>query len=222
MNFWRHNCRGILVVFATIFASSCEASQLPGESPQNGIEQRILSVDKLRTVFKNGSHAEVVEALNNVKRQQDQKELVDFIKELWMMTGVNLTDIPPERLRNNVVRLNIADVLIQASANGYGSIDTADMRQYARSMIGSDHKDEAIAAASALSHASDLEDIDALARGLSDPRDAVFRTTALSLAFNCNEDSRKELGNYAANAADSARVAFIDEVLVDRKKLCAN
>lgn len=102
-----------------------------------------MSSSDIAKVIKLHDVGKMVETMNQVKRVSYKSEIVPYVESLWFRTAAGLSEDDWSFLNLPRVRLEVADVLVQASKNGMYSNDRKVFVEYARRYVGSNDLDAA-------------------------------------------------------------------------------
>jgi len=179
-----------------------------------------FDLNKLTIALKNNNVDHVVTLLNDAKEFSNQEEIVQYINNLWVDKNA-----PPEvsnkLLHKSIIRINIADFLMQAYNNGNSTVHIQEIHKYAKLQLTS-HKEEVVSMALfVLAQFNDENDLKLIEPFIFSKSDYLFRSAALSLAMMCNDkvDNRME---YLQKQLDSSRKHYLIETRKKFKKMKDN
>jgi|APMI01.1.fsa_nt_gi hypothetical protein len=152
-------------------------------------------VDDLVSAFNEGDTDKVLLLINKAKGLSYQgDDLISFIYHLWKDN-----DFPELRsnklVKIDIVRINIADFLIQANKNGLKDINKEEIRNYAHNLLARDNFDVDVISQTlfVLANIDNPEDIKLMAPFFNSKNDYLFRSSTLALAMMCNSIAENKL-----------------------------
>jgi hypothetical protein len=148
---------------------------------------RSISVVELKTVLKSEDGEAIVRAMNRVKRDQESKELMTFMTDLWRNDHQKIRDVPWSAVNDPLVKIEIANVLAQAGSNGYATVDRGALREYARSVVNRSDIGPKPTAVLTLGILGDPADIELLKNVALEENAQTFRAAVISLAKICDK-----------------------------------
>lgn len=188
--------RFIYIAFAMagclIVLGGCQKGQSSNENAQQPTvkigeqDRQAVSREELITVLESNNFDRTVSVMNRVKTMEYQGDLMPLLKNIW---GGNLADVPRMNKafgEHPRVRIEIADVLLQASRNNRGfNLEPNAYSEYARGLVNSEDSEVAMQAISVVGIANDPVDLPLLEKILAEEKDATYRVAALAYTKNC-------------------------------------
>jgi hypothetical protein len=159
--------------------------------------------DELVSTLASKDFDRTISLMNRIKRMRYQGDVLPLLSEVWQLNLAAMPDVDKGFVTHPRIRLEVADVLMQASRNGAPNLEPAAYVDYARQHARSKDPDVARQAVLVLGVANDPVDIGLLAEILSVESEATFRAAAIALVRNC--------------AVDEARVSRIADSLRSRE-----
>jgi hypothetical protein len=154
---------------------------------------------------------ETVSTLNQVKQAQYRGDVLPLLLDLWNNDKQKYPNLPWSFVNLDVVRINIADVLVQAHRNGQVSVDSAAIHEFAKKVATSSGDAQARSAAMlVLGIIDDPRDVSVLRSAALEERDLISTYALVSLGTMCNGD--------AAKALDALAGVLKDKQFVERAK----
>lgn len=155
--------------------------------------KEFITKDKLSKVINSKNIDRVLDTLNEVKKMSYQGEILPFIKDLWNLDKKEHTDLAWNIVKKDIVRVEIANILVQAERNELINIKKDDIHNYILSLLNS--KDvyvvqKAITTLGLFDCKSDVDDILSIAKKQNK---ITFRVAVITLANMCNSASYKAL-----------------------------
>ncbi len=172
---------------------------------------KFVHVDELIEVLNSKDIDLIIETTNHVKGMRYQGEILPVIKDLWDRRADKYPDMHWQTVDLDIVRLEIADILIQARKNGRIEVDRQDLHGFVRGLVESEDSfvaNKAILLLSAIDDPNDVEKILAIAKK-QEP--SSFRTAVAALASMCNAESREALDVLADYVSSADARAFVVE-----------
>jgi hypothetical protein len=212
----------IAALFSMASVSGCSDESRPQEpvsdrAPKQidgGIESqqiRAISVSELKQIISSEDEMEIVRAMNRVKQNQESHELMVFIMKLWANDKQEHPDLPWRVINSEIVRIELANVLVQASNNGLIKVDREAIRKYAMQVIsGTDQlaRATAINTLGLIRNSADLE----LIKNIALEEDArTFWAAIIALSASCDPRANVMLDDIKKNARRDESKKFLQE-----------
>ena len=105
-----------------------QSDALPEELPY--VEQA-----ELAAVIKSRNVDQILETLNKVKGMRYQGLILPYVLDLWNLRQDKYPDLPWDVLSFDIVRLDIGNVLAQASRNGRIEVDSDAIHDFAYPLV---------------------------------------------------------------------------------------
>lgn len=145
--------------------------------------------------------------LNTVRGNDPVPEILTFLTSLWQQSRVTGA---PALLRNDLVLVELAATLAQATRNGAIALDEREFHDLIRSAVSSNDVEVQRAALFALAIFKDPSDVPVLTRMASSPDENVYRTVVVALLSMCVPEAQLALGRIEAGLSNE-RLAFFKE-----------
>ena len=182
-------------------------------TPVLASEKRFVSVSDLIVDLRTEDIDRIVETMNNIKSIYYKEQILPFVEDLWLQKRDAHPDLPWELIASDRIRIELADILMQARRNDLVDLDKEPFRQYARGLIQS--RDVAVVwgAITVLGAIDDERDVGILVE-MAQRRSnmGIFRSTVLSLAWMCNKAAAQGLANLEAGLVDREQKTFLREI----------
>ena len=94
-----------------------------------------LSKQEFLDILKSEDIDRILKATNKIKRMHYQGEILPVIVDLWSHNRNEYPDLPWSVVGSDIVRLELANILVQAEVNGFINIDTNPLHQYVRDLL---------------------------------------------------------------------------------------
>lgn len=159
---------------------SAQLSQLRAETA--------ISTGELESIFRSRNVEHIHEALNRVKRNQRSPDLLRFICDLWYGKAQN-QDLPWDLIKSPRVRIELANVLTQASKNGFVKIDQGAIREYAREVLRGTDETPKVTAVLTLGLTNDPADVGILKNEALREHPQTFRAAVIALHEICHRQA---------------------------------
>lgn len=171
---------------------------------QNGIAGSSSETMKLIDVLSGNNVNRVLSAINDAKELQYQGEMIKLMKAVW--SGENLDkNISVDMVKKDIVRINVADFLVQAHNNGLVDIDTNQFRAYAKKVLNGSDTEAMSSALFVLANLDNPEDVKLIKPFVLSKSDYLFRSATLALAMMCNDKSDEILVELAEKLKGAKR-----------------
>lgn len=204
----------ITVALWLLLLSPADAwAQSGGTSSQQ--RNKFVHVDELIEVLNSRDIDLIIETMNHVKGMRYQGEILPVIKDLWEGRQEKYPDLHWQTVNLDIVRLEIANILVQAQKNQRIKVDRHDLHNFVRGLLESEDffvANNAILTLSAIDDPNDVEKILAIAKK-QEP--GSFRTAVEALIAMCNKKSREALDELADYVQSADTKAYILEGKAD-------
>jgi HEAT repeat protein len=149
-----------------------------------------------------------VDGLNAVKRNDPDPQILAYLHSTWQESK---SQAPPAFLKQELVLLELAATLAQASLNDAMYGDEAEFHELIRRAADSQILDIRERALFSLSMFDDPADVAVLEQALESADDSIYRTAVVALASMCTPQAEESLRE-AESALPPDRRAFLEEV----------
>lgn len=168
-----------------------------------GMNDDYVSIEKLTKELNTRNVDRIIKTLNMVKRMSYQGKILPFIRDLWEERKDKYPNLPWNIVNEEVIKVELANILLQAAANGKIEIDTEKLHKYVLGLIDSEDTDVARSAILTLSIIDDVRDVDKIFAIAKQQKKGTFRASVLTLANMCNSAANialEQLENYVDNS----------------------
>ncbi len=203
MNLLECSCRLPLLILSLLF--------ILGGATAFGSNDDFISVDELTAELKTRNIDRIVKTLNTVKRMSYQGRILPFILDLWDDRKDKYPDLPWNIVNADIVRVEIANILLQAAANGRVEIDTEKLHEFVFGLIDNADIDVARSAILTLPLIDDERDVDKIFAIAKQQKKGTFRASVLTLAEMCNSAANAALDQLERLVENSESKSFIVE-----------
>lgn len=170
-----------------------------------------VDVEQLTADLKTNDIDRIVMTLNTVKRMSYQGEILPFIRDLWEDRKDKYPELPWKTINADIVKVNLADILLQAESNGKTKIQKEKLHQYVTEKINSADVDVARTAILILSLIDDEKDVDRVLAIAKQQTKGTFRASVIALSKMCNTAAHQALDQLSASLKDKESKSFISE-----------
>ncbi len=171
---------------------------------QNGIAGGSSETMRLTDALSGNNVNQVLSEINNAKELHYQGEMIQLMKAVW--SGENLDKgISTDMVKKDIIKINVADFLVQAHNNGLIDIDTDQFRVYAKKVLNSADTEAVSSALFVLANIDNPEDVKLIKPFILSKSDYLFRSATLALAMMCNDKSDEALADLAENVKGAKR-----------------
>ncbi|MFN7219942.1 MAG: hypothetical protein ACK5UX_04825 [Burkholderiales bacterium] len=179
------------------FLSGCTDSSRDERTPHAAGEARPLSKgievsrEELSLVLVSGQVAQAIDVMNRIKAMQHQGDLLPALLEVWDGKLDNFPKVNRAFIDSPRIRIEVADILIQAERNGLINGRARELAVYARQLSTSQDVDVARQAILVLGVVNAPEDVAFLTRLIDSESAGTFNVAAVSFSRNCAADASK-------------------------------
>jgi hypothetical protein len=165
------------------------------ESTANGGRDSLR--DALLSDIRSQDVEQVVETLNEIKQEPQQESLLPLVSDLWANRTKAHPELPWTFVGQDRIRLELADILIQAKVNDAPIPEFKDIHAYVRSMLNDKNPELSRKAIVALGLLDDEDDAICIAKIAREENPRTFRAAVLTLSTMCNANATKALDELA-------------------------
>lgn len=190
----RFSANLLLVVLSTIlFAVATTAHGADG----------FITVARFKEDLRSKNYDVIIESFNTIKRMRYKGEILPFIRDLWDFREDRYPELPWDVIRLPVMRVEVADVLLQARRNRLIEIDDAEVRSFVKEMLKSDDVQVKSHAIRVLGITDDPEDVPLIFKlGAETENPTVFRSVVVTLVGMCSEEAKDAFDELEAGTAN--------------------
>jgi hypothetical protein len=170
-----------------------------------------VSVDELTATLKTRNIDRILVALNAVKQMSYQGEILPFVRDLWDGRKDRYPDLPWETINADIVRVDIANILLQAEANGKIKVDKEKIHRYVAGLLGSTDIDVVRNAILTLSLLDDEKDVDKILAIAKQQQKGTFRAAVVALSKMCNPAAAKALAQLEESVTQKELRSYVAE-----------
>lgn len=170
-----------------------------------------VSVDELTATLKTRNVDRILVTLNTIKQMSYQGEILPFVRDLWDGRKDKYPELPWETINSNIVKVDIANILLQAHANGKIKLDTESVHRYVAGMISSTDIDVARNAILTLSLLDDEKDVAKILAIAKRQQKGTFRAAVVALSKMCNPAAAKALAQLEESVTGKELKSYVAE-----------
>lgn len=179
-----------------------------------------VPIDSLITAINSGNIDRILKETNRIKSLHYKGAALDAVYALWREDKTRFPDLRWDIAKLAIVRVEIANILLQAWKNGVFSLtedDRAQMQTFLHHVINNAARDFFLVgnAISTLALLNDREDVELILEIVARHRSSIiFRQAALALITMCLDEAQqalKKLPMYATTQADKEFLQRLDD-----------
>jgi len=176
---------------------------------QFSIASELNIIGKLTDALKGNDTEKVLSSINEAKELGYQGETIQLLYSIWTGEG-QPTGISAALVNKDIVRINVADYLVQAHKNELLELSLDEFQSFSRKVLSGDDVEVISSALFVLAHIDDKEDVKLIEPFIHSKSDYLFRSASLSLAMMCNAMSEKTLISLSEKL-DVSRRAYLKD-----------
>jgi hypothetical protein len=180
-------------------STSTEAAAEAGRSTGSS-----FTAEELQIILQQQNASTLSESLNEVKKLGATRDGLQLLEQVWAGNQSQYPDLAWQAISDPGVRLNLADILLQAAKNGEITSEPADVHDFVRNTLDTGPPKLVSQAAITLSTFDQDEDVPALERIALQRDSRTFRSTIIALSRMCGSAAETALARIEqdASAAD--------------------
>ncbi len=175
------------------------------------------SVEAFTRFLDEGNSEAFVVDLNRVRGSDPDEDTLAFLLSIWRQVGA---EGAPDLLRNELVLVELAATLAQASRNGLLELEEDSMHELIRLSATSENLDVQRSAAIGLSMFEDPADVPLLVRTASSADDMTYDTAIVALTRLCLPEAEAALDRIEPSLSRERR-AFLAETRERYRDVCS-
>ncbi|MDH5667910.1 MAG: hypothetical protein OEY86_07865 [Nitrospira sp.] len=148
-------------------------------------------------------------SLNDIKTMPFKGQILPFVADLWEQRKDKHPGLPWDVIDSEVVRVELADILLQSWKNKLVKLDPEPMHRYLLGLITRQDPDVARIAIVALSAVDDEADVEGIHQVAKQKEPATFRVAIISLSRMCNQKAAKAIAELEESIAEPQFKSFI-------------
>ena len=170
-----------------------------------------VTVQSLTADLESKNIDRIDKSLNDIKTMSYKGQILPFVTDLWEQRKDKHPGLPWDVIGSEVVRVELADILLQAWKNRLVKLDPEPLHRYVAGLITSPDPDVARIAIVALSMVDDEADVEGIHQIAKQQEPATFRVAVLSLSRMCNQKAAKAMAELERSIAEPPLKSFIVE-----------
>lgn len=184
---------GVLLLAGCSGPARDDSSSVASRHSKSSPAAEEVSKQELTLVLASGQFEQTIEVMNRIKRMQHQGHLLPILVDVWDARFEKYPQVNREFVSSARVRIEVADVLIQAYRNGAldGRDRERDIATYARKQSTSHDLDVARQAILVLGVVNDPVDVVFFTSLVEAEAAGTFGAATVSLSRNCAADQQK-------------------------------
>lgn len=176
----------------------------------SALEREYISNDELIAALNSGDVDRIRDTVNSIKQMRYKGEIIPLVHRLWDGTAEPLYELRQDILDLPIVRMEFANILLQAQKNNEIDIETGVIRNEVLSNIEKDDVALVRLSIENLSILDDERDVD-LVKEIAEQRNrATFRSAVLALATMCSLSAREALRELELDTTNVSERSFIE------------
>ncbi len=196
-------------VLAIFFACIVPQAAFTDDQPNLTVSDDYVDVKTLEVELKTRNIDRIIVTLNAIKRMRYQGQILPYIEDLWYLKRDRYPDLPWDVIESDIIKVELADILLQAERNGFIDIETLQIHSYLSSRL--DTSDvlvirNSILALGTIDDPSDVPRILALAKR---QKEGIFHAAVLTLAEMCNSSAKVALDHLEHEITDVELLEFL-------------
>ncbi|MDA2911407.1 hypothetical protein MYX04_10800 [Nitrospiraceae bacterium AH_259_D15_M11_P09] len=165
-------------------------------------DKDFLTVEQLAEVLRTENVDHIRSALNTVRRMRYQGDILPLLHDIWEERREKYEGFAWKTLKKPIVRVDIANVLLQAARNGKIELDEERLHQFVSGLIESDDVDVAVTAIWTLEIFDEDRDVKKILSVAKEQREGTFHMSVSSLATMCNPSAARAIRELLDNIKD--------------------
>lgn len=172
------------------------------------------NVENLLAAFESKNIDRVLSSLNDIKRSRYKGDILPLLDALWNKDKEAASQVPQEMLDYDIIRIQIADILVQAHNNGLIEAPVNDIHAFARKLLKSSDKEVVASTVFVLAQIDDQEDVNEIEGVALNNKGYLFRSSVIALSMMCNSAADRALKRIGEVTSDSEQTQFVRETRI--------
>ncbi|MCH7544501.1 MAG: hypothetical protein IIB65_12785 [Proteobacteria bacterium] len=156
-------------------------------------EEKYISAEQLFKIINTGNIDRIIESINVAKGVSYQGEILPLMRDLWDKRVDKYPQLPWRIVNKDIIRLEVADILIQGDSNGLITVDRDAIHEFVSQSLDSDDVFVQAAAISTISLFDDEKDVVKILEISNQQKRRTFGRAVLTLTKICLPAARKAL-----------------------------
>jgi len=185
-------CLALVVAVTLVALGGCQKNQSNEEAGQQILNAAVTQNEKavnraeLIATLESKNFDSTVAMMNRVKMTHYQGDLIPLLMNLWDGNFAETPQVDKAFVGHPRIRLEVADVLLQASRNGSGfNLNPNDYVEYARKHATSEDAGVMQQAILVLDIANDPKDLPLLEKLIAEEKTSTYRVLSIAYTNNC-------------------------------------
>lgn len=154
---------------------------------------QFVNVENLKADLRTRDIDRIVKTLNDVKRMGYEGQILPFLVDLWSNQKAKYSELPWEIINSDIVRVDIANVLLQAQRNGRIQINDDELYEFLAKLLGSSDLQVAQNAILTLSLIDEPRSVEKILSAANRKNKWTFRSSFVALTSMCHPAAEKAL-----------------------------
>ncbi|HEY9200986.1 MAG TPA: hypothetical protein VIQ81_05265 [Gammaproteobacteria bacterium] len=156
----------------------------------------------------------IVQALNDIKSMRYSGDILPLIKDLWEGKEEKWPDVPFDVVEKPIIKIELADILLQARSNGLIEINVDQYQNYLRNILSSKDLKVVANAVLILSGIEDKDDIPLILNVAKKNNQVTFRAAILALSTMCIPEADIALRKYESSLSDLDLKKYVNDTRI--------
>lgn len=170
-----------------------------------------VTVQSLTADLESRNIDQIDKSLNDIKTMSYKGEILPFVVDLWEKRKDKHPRLPWDVIDTKIVRLELADILLQAVKNRRLKLDSQPMHRFVSGLVDSDDPDLARKAIGTLAILDDEADVDRVHQVAKGKDPATFRIAVLTLTQMCNQKAASAIAELEVSIAEPQLNSYIKQ-----------
>lgn len=171
--------------------------------------ETFVTVQSLTADLETRNIDRVGKSLNDIKTMSYKGQILPFVADLWEQRKDKHPGLPWDVIGSEIVRVDLADILLQAVKNGRMKMDPQPMHRLVSGLITSNDPDVARKAIGALSIVDDETDVDGIHQVAKQKDPATFRVAVMTLSSMCNQKAARAIAELETSITEPQFKSYI-------------
>jgi hypothetical protein len=154
---------------------------------------QFINVENLKEDLQTRDIDRIGKTLNDVKQMKYQGQILPFLVDLWSNQKAKYPELQWEIINSDIVRVDIANVLLQAQRNGRIQINDDELYEFLAKLLGSSDLQVAQNAILTLSLIDEPRSVEKILSAANRKNKWTFRSSFVALTSMCHPAAEKAL-----------------------------
>jgi len=156
-------------------------------------DSEYISPDILKQDINSRNIDKMIETFNLIKQMRYQGDILRLLDDLWNNRTEKHSSLAWDIVGKDIIRIEIADILIQAHNNGKLKADVSSIHRYVTSSLKSDDKAVQTNALLIIMNFDDKNDVKIIHDIAKEQSKGTFKAAIYALSYMCNNEASKSL-----------------------------